>query len=69
MYKDILESIKDVSIWPQISIGIFFVFFISLIAWTVRVNRDYIRTMKNMPIDDEPTNESSTNREAKSEQS
>lgn len=68
MYKEILENIKDVSIWPQISIGIFFIFFVSLIVWTIRVDRDYIRAMKNMPIEDQPADESSAVSETKSEQ-
>lgn len=52
MYKNILQSIDNIAIWPVISFVIFFVFFLLLIWWTFTVNKQFIKHMSNMPIDD-----------------
>jgi cytochrome c oxidase cbb3-type subunit IV len=52
MYKNILQSIDNIAIWPVISFVIFFVFFLLLIWWTFTVNKQFINHMSNMPIDD-----------------
>jgi hypothetical protein len=53
MYKNILQSIENVQIWPIISLAIFFAFFIGLGLWLVFIDKKYIDEMKNMPLDDE----------------
>ena len=52
MYKNILQSIDNVAIWPLISFVIFFLFFLLLIWWAFTVNKQFIQHMSNMPIDD-----------------
>lgn len=52
MYKNILQSIDNIAIWPLISFVIFFVFFLLLIWWTFTVNKQFIKHMSNLPIDD-----------------
>ncbi|NBW39119.1 MAG: hypothetical protein EBR30_29695 [Cytophagia bacterium] len=52
MYKNILQSIDNIAIWPIISFVIFFVFFLLLIMWAFTVNKQFIQHMSNMPIDD-----------------
>lgn len=53
MYKEILQSIDNIQVWPVISFVIFFVFFLALIWWAVMVDRNYISTMKKMPLNDD----------------
>ena len=58
MYKNVLQTIDNVAIWPVISFLIFFVFFIVLLWWVFSVDKEFIRKMKVMPMDGEDTLES-----------
>lgn len=51
MYKNILQSIDNIAIWPMISLGIFFVFFILLLWWVFTIDKGFIRKMKKLPLD------------------
>ena len=50
MYKNILQSIDNIAIWPVISFVIFFVFFIGLLLWVFTRDKEFIAKMKSMPI-------------------
>ena len=50
MYKEALRSIEGIQIYPLISLAIFGLFFISLIIWVIRVDKEYIAKMSNLPI-------------------
>jgi hypothetical protein len=52
-FRNYLESITGVDIYPVASLLIFFVFFAALIIWAVRVNKQYIHYMKDMPVDND----------------
>ena len=52
MFKHYFELIENVSIWPVVSLTIFFGFFLLLILWLFKVDKNYIRKMKNLPFDD-----------------
>ncbi|MCU0357540.1 MAG: cbb3-type cytochrome c oxidase subunit 3 [Cyclobacteriaceae bacterium] len=62
MYKNVLQSIDNVAIWPVISLTIFFLFFIVMLWWVFKADKNFIREMKNMPLNDSPaeTTESKT---------
>jgi hypothetical protein len=49
-FKHYLESISGIGIYPVISLVIFFGFFSILTIWVVRVRKDYIATMKKIPL-------------------
>ncbi len=51
MYKDVLQSIEGIGIYPIISFIIFFTFFIGLIFWLIKADKNYIIKMKQMPLD------------------
>jgi cytochrome c oxidase cbb3-type subunit 4 len=51
MYKNVLQSIENIEIWPVISFVIFFVFFLCLLLWVFTTDKKFIDKMKNMPID------------------
>ncbi|MEM6524490.1 MAG: cytochrome C oxidase Cbb3 [Bacteroidota bacterium] len=52
MFKHYFEQIHNVEVWPIISLSIFFIFFISLIVWVVRTDKNYIKIMSNLPMED-----------------
>lgn len=51
-----LERITGVGIYPMISLMIFFVFFIVLLAWVLRADKKYIDELKNIPFPGNETN-------------
>jgi cytochrome c oxidase cbb3-type subunit 3 len=61
MYKNVLESIDNIAIWPVVSFVIFFLFFICLLWYVFSIKNDFIHQMKNLPLDDgqKPARESS----------
>lgn len=52
MYKNVLQSIDNIALWPLISFVIFFLFFLGLILWVVMVDKNFITKMKNIPLSD-----------------
>ena len=51
MYKNVLQSIDNIAIWPVISFVIFFLFFICLLWWVFTTDKKFIQAMKSMPLD------------------
>ena len=51
MYKNILENIENVAIWPIISFVIFFIFFLCLLLYVFTADKKFIEKMGNLPID------------------
>ncbi|NJL13403.1 MAG: cytochrome C oxidase Cbb3 [Microscillaceae bacterium] len=56
MFKYYFEGIKNVEIFPIISLIIFFTFFLGMIVWLLVMKKSYVDKMKNMPLqsEDEP---------------
>ena len=46
-----LESITGIGIYPLLSLGIFFLFFVAVTWHVVRANKNYINEVKNIPLD------------------
>jgi cytochrome c oxidase cbb3-type subunit 3 len=55
-FKNYLENIADVGIYPMASLLIFFIFFTLLAIWALRANKQYIDHMKNIPIGTDDNN-------------
>lgn len=51
MYKNVLQNIDNIAIWPIISFVIFFLFFICLLWWVFTTDRKFIDKMKGLPIE------------------
>lgn len=51
--KNHMESITGVEIYPIISLLIFFIFFVALFWWVVTAKKDYIKTVSNIPLDNQ----------------
>ena len=52
MYKNVLQNIDNIAIWPVVSFVIFFLFFICLLWWVFKVDKNFIQKMSEMPIDE-----------------
>lgn len=51
MYKNVLQNIDNIAIWPVISFVIFFLFFVCLLWWVFTTDKTFIDKMKSLPID------------------
>ena len=63
MYKNILQSIDNVAIWPVISFVIFFLFFLILLWYVITVDKSFIHYMKKLPSHDGTDNKTSNENE------
>jgi hypothetical protein len=52
MFKHYFEQLDNFQIYPLISLSIFFAFFVGLIWWVIRADKNYIKKMEQMPFDD-----------------
>lgn len=53
--KHHMETIVGIEIFPLISFVIFFAFFIGLLIWVFWADKDYIKKMAQIPLDDKPS--------------
>lgn len=53
MYKNVLQSIDNIAVWPVISFIIFFLFFICLLWWVFTTDKKFIDAMKRMPLEND----------------
>lgn len=65
MYKNILQGIENIAIWPVISFVIFFLFFICLLWWVVAMDKKFINKMSSLPME-EPLNSGTSTQPLKS---
>ncbi|MBK7228305.1 MAG: cbb3-type cytochrome c oxidase subunit 3 [Ignavibacteriales bacterium] len=56
MYKELLQSIEGVSIYPIISLVVFVLFFAVILIWMFKVDKNYIKKMENLPFEKEEEN-------------
>lgn len=50
MYKNVLETIEGVGIFPIISMLIFFSIFMSAIVWFFKADKDHLQRMAELPL-------------------
>ncbi|WP_026463869.1 hypothetical protein [Adhaeribacter aquaticus] len=53
MYKNVLQAIDGIQIYPLISFAIFFIFFIGLILFVIFSDKKHILSMSEMPLQNE----------------
>jgi cbb3-type cytochrome oxidase subunit 3 len=51
--KNHMDSIAGIEIYPIISLLIFFIFFVALFWWVLTAKKDYIKTVSNIPLDNQ----------------
>jgi len=54
--KGNLENIDGVSIYPMVSLMIFFLFFVVLLWWVFTAKKDHIAEVSNIPLEDDTLN-------------
>lgn len=64
MYKNVLQNIDNIAIWPVISFVIFFIFFLCLLWWVFSADKKEINEIAALPLQD---NTLSTALQSKSE--
>jgi cytochrome c oxidase cbb3-type subunit 4 len=53
MYKAILQSLDDVTLFPIVAILIFFTFFVMLFVWVFKMDKKKVNHLAAMPLDQE----------------
>lgn len=56
--KQYAETIKDVNIYPMISLFIFFTFFVVLLVLVKKMKKERVEELANLPFDTNETNTS-----------
>ena len=51
MYKELLQSIDGISLYPIISLIVFVTFFTVMLIWMFKVDKNYIKKMENLPFE------------------
>lgn len=54
--KGNLENIDGVSIYPLVSLLIFFIFFVGLFLWVITAKKTHIDEVSNIPLEDDTIN-------------
>jgi cbb3-type cytochrome oxidase subunit 3 len=54
MYKNVLQAIDGIAIYPIISFLIFFVFFLGLTLFVIFSDKKHIAAMSQMPLQNDP---------------
>ena len=53
--KHHMEGIEGISIYPIISLLIFFIFFAVLFLWVLKAKKEYIEKVRKLPLDNDNT--------------
>ena len=56
MIKELLQSVEGVSVYPIISLIVFVLFFVIILVWMLKVDKNYIKKMENLPLEKEEEN-------------
>ncbi len=56
MFSQYVQSIEYVTVYPVVSLIFFMIAFSCIVAWALRADDEYIRSMETLPLDtaDEP---------------
>jgi Ca2+/Na+ antiporter len=55
-FKNYLETISGIEIYPMISLMIFVLFFIVLIVWVIKLEKSEIIELENLPFSENKIN-------------
>ncbi len=51
MIRNLLQSIEGVEIYPLISLIVFIIFFVVILVWMFKIDKNYIKEMEQLPLD------------------
>ena len=52
MEKNVMEAIEGVQVYPIISLIVFVLFFICIIVWVVKADKEHLKRMAGLPLAD-----------------
>ena len=52
MISDVLESMQGIESYPIVALVIFFLIFLGIIIWSVRMDYNHRQYMKQLPLND-----------------
>ena len=53
MYKELLQSIEGIEIYPIISLFIFLALFAGIVWWVLKLDKGYVKEMETLPLGNE----------------
>jgi cytochrome c oxidase cbb3-type subunit IV len=53
MFKEVLQSIEGVEFYTIVSMVIFIFFFVGMTIWLFKVDKKYIKTMSELPLEED----------------
>ena len=53
MYKNVLQAIEGIEIYPLISFSIFFLFFLGLLVYVALMDKKYVSNMSSLACSEE----------------
>jgi len=53
MYKEVLQSINGIDVFAAIALIIFMLFFVLIVIQLVRLDKNYLKKMAQLPLDPE----------------
>jgi hypothetical protein len=56
MFKDIFKSMSGIEVYGIISLILFFLIFLGVIYWSIKVDKKYLNKMKQLPLDSSNSN-------------
>ena len=65
MFKEVLQSIEGVDFFTIVSMLLFILFFIGMTIWLFKVDKNYITTMSELPLNEENSQVSNYSGESK----
>ena len=51
MIRNYLQSIEGIEIYPLISLAVFIIFFVVIFVWMLKIDKNYIKKMENLPLE------------------
>jgi len=57
MFRNILETIQGIEVFPMISLLLFTVVFASVLIWVFNMDKTRLQHMENMPLNDDISGE------------
>ncbi|WP_276495923.1 hypothetical protein [Pontibacter litorisediminis] len=65
MYKNVLQAIDGIEIYPLISFSIFFLFFLGLLVYVFLMDKGYVQAMSRVACEDEAQDTTTTQEAAR----
>ncbi len=51
MFSNYLKTIEGIANYPMFSLLVFFIFFVVLLVWVLKMDKKYIKRMEQLPLE------------------